>query len=661
MLTKEGSEHRSLNWILTHNKFVKPSGSQYDVSDDYYGFFPINRPEYVVKDFTVFSNRELDSISSELDFVYYTDAYGIYTNEWVYGRDINERSRLVYGGLSNQGYDLFRSMYQKRNLAISEFNNIASPTSLDLRFKMSRILEIDFTGWTGRFFHSLDTLQNPDIPRWMKRLHLRYFGRPFDYPDISGIVLIHESERIMVLQNGVDLDHDIPIIETPDSIQKAYGLPEFVRFPYWFDVTFALDSSDIYAQYNIHTNKSGDSILASHGLTNIFPAIIGDSDENLRYYFCGDWCDNPVPFGLSYFKGSEFLRKFFYNNRDQLDRKKFFWEYYIPLITTIMDNHLEVKDSLDPAIRPLPPTYPNYVPYYRKNNIPLPDIEAIASGRRYDPEEVLGTQYIEAAFRDSMRRAIEEEAARTGYFIGEYGDTIYIDEPKEETDTARVEVDTISRQVEDSLYRESMRDYSDTSTIEQDTIEFKLQDYGFKKSSFRVGGRRPKLQTREETDTLASFNSGRGLQSRSARQNFGYGGRKMIKKSITLAMAEPNEVEEGTGEDDFVIEEPVIQEEEKQTQKAEETEKAYTNNTQYPSNLDLEDQLRLVVGIFNSANDAENVLKGVKKESSEAFITYIPKKKHYRVVYKSYDDPEKADSDFEEVVSKYPNAYVVVF
>ncbi|PTM06119.1 MAG: hypothetical protein DA405_01095 [Bacteroidetes bacterium] len=57
VLDRSGLEHRSFNWITTNNKYVKPDGSQYEITEDYYGFFPVNRPEYVVKDLTVFNQK----------------------------------------------------------------------------------------------------------------------------------------------------------------------------------------------------------------------------------------------------------------------------------------------------------------------------------------------------------------------------------------------------------------------------------------------------------------------------------------------------------------------------------------------------------------------------------------------------------------------------
>ncbi|QNR22828.1 SPOR domain-containing protein [Croceimicrobium hydrocarbonivorans] len=449
VLESSGVEHRSFNWITTNRKFVKPDGSQYEISEDYYGFFPVNRPEYVVKDLTVFNNADLDSMARDMEYVYYTDAYGVYTNEWVYGRDINERSRLVYGGLSEQSYKLFEKMFRNRKLTLTEFNNLASPTPLQLRFKMQRLLELDFTGWTGRYYHSLDTLLNPDIPGWMRRLHRYYYKKPFDYPDIPGMVFVHETERIFVLQMDKDVEHELPIINTGEYLIDQYNLPEFIRYPYWFDVCFAKDTNDVFSTYKIHTTERGDSIMASHHLPNEFPAIIGDHQEHLRWYFCGDWADSPTPFGLSYFKGVQFMRKFFYNNRDDLDRKKFFWEYYEPLVSGLFNDYIDVMDSLE-GPRPLPPVHRNYIPYYRRYNIPLPDVDLIASGRVYNPNEVLGSEYKERAYRDSVLQAEREEASRTGYYIGQYGDTVFL------TDKEMMELE------EQTRYENSMQSRRDS-------------------------------------------------------------------------------------------------------------------------------------------------------------------------------------------------------
>lgn len=618
VLTREANEHRSFNWILTHRKMVKPSGSQYDIAQDYYGFFPVNRPEYRVKDLTVFDEDQLDSLADALDFTYYADAYGIYTNEWVYGLDINERSRLVYGGLSNESYGLFKKMFQNRKLTIAEFNTLASPTALDMRFKMSELLELDFTGWTGRFYESLDTVRNPDIPAWMRRLHRSYYKRPFDYPDIPGVVLIHETERILVLQDGVDLDHEVPIIETPLEVRNRFDLPEYLRFPYWFDICVPLDTSDVMANYRLHTTNRGDSILASANLSNVFPAIIGDHQEQLRYYFCGDWADNPVPFGLAYFMGSQFLRKFFYNNRDNLDRKKFFWEYYVPMVTSILEDYMTRMDSLEPG-RPLPPSYPNYRPFYRRNNIPLPDIARIASGRRYDPFEVLGERYVREAYRDSMRRAIEEEAARSGYFIGEYGDTIYAEELGEQRLDSLVGI-TPEERAQRALEAPSLR-LRDTINMDSLAIARSPLPEAFDPLRFRIGYR-VRIAKAKESDSSATAltdsataNPTPQAPTDSARPQResrpSASGARLLKRPAPL---------------------PLPQEDK--------TQHAY----------------HLVVASVPSEKQAQGIVEDLGKE---AYVLEALQGGRYRVILEGFDDIDAAKARLRVIEQRFPGAWIL--
>ena len=677
VLDRSGAEHRSFNWIITNNKYVKPDGSQYEITEDYYGFFPINRPEYVVKDLTVFSQKEIDSLARDLEYLYYTDAYGIYTNEWVYGRDINERSRLIYGGLSQQSYLLFEKMFRNRKLVITEFNNIASPTSLSLRYKMQRILESDFSGWTGRYYHSLDTLLNPDIPNWMRRLHRRYYKKPFAYPDIPGLVLVHETERILILQAGVDLDYEIPILHTSDSLAKRYGLPEFIRYPYWFDINFAKDTNNVYATYKIHTNARGDSILGSQSLPSEFPAILADHKENLRWYFCGDWADSPTPFGLSYFKGVQFLRKFFYNNRDELDRKKFFWEFYEPLISGIFEDYIAIKDSID-GPRPLPPSYSNYVPYYRRNNMPLPDIDLIASGRVYDPEEVLGTRFKERAYRDSVLQAEREEAARTGYYIGEYGDTVYLsqNEIAELESQARYEQETQGKR--DSI---NQRGLDSARGNGQFNARYRIENAGIQ-PSLRRGARMPiviplskadlakrenyrdslrQLRVDREKSREDSINAKRteAAESIISEENnpvspdqteapvkklnrYKVGGRLPTSFNLDQSTIESEVAIKGKNQVSEVNESVVDKQEQPyEAIVAGKTDKAY----------------HIIVASFDEKKQAEDFLK--RRKEKDIKLIYFPEKGAYRISKGSFPSMPEANQALKNILELYPDAWLL--
>ncbi len=706
VLDRSGVEHRSFNWITTNKKLTKPDGSQYEISDDYYGFFPVNRPEYVVKDLSVFNNREVDSLAEHFEFLYYTDAYGIYTNEWVYGRDINERSRLVYGGLNKQSYRLFEKMFRNRKLVLTEFNNLASPTPLSIRQAMQRVLESDFTGWTGRYYHSLDTLLNPDIPSWMRRLHRQYYKRPFAYDDIPGIVFVHETERIFVLQLDLDLKHELPIINTGDWLIKKYGLPEFIRYPYWFDVNFAKDTANVRATYKIHTTEHGDSILASHGLPNEFPAVLGDHKENLRWYFCGDWADSPTPFGLSYFKGVQFVRKFFYNNRDELDRKKFFWEYYEPLVSGIFDDYVDAMDTLE-GPRPLPPVHRNYEPYYRQNNIPLPNVDLIASGRRYDPNRVYGSEYKEQAYRDSVLQAEKEEASRTGYYIGQYGDTVYLsdDELEELENQARYE--EFAKQRRDSLSRRRLDSIRGVGEFSGD-IEYIRID-----SAYLRGGRLPvtlpltsaelsrrsklRAEAQRRRDSLAriTLDSIMEVEAEEALpealrkpspvdSSFLRGGRIPNKKPLTQEEIDAQKAQQTE----------IILDDDEETYEAPESENIEEDSPEqiiaddgtvvlpnynrfsvggrmakgvFPSQANEEEspsseaeetgRWHIILGDFKDKTDVDDFMAEI--EDSQVKVLYFPELDFYRVSYRSYKDRAKAEQAQLNIIGRYRKSYII--
>jgi hypothetical protein len=71
---------------------------------------------------------------------------------------------------------------------------------------------------------------------------------------------------------------------------------------------------------------------------NQFPAII-EHDKDYRFiYFACDFSDNRMGIYSSYFRGIENLSGAFYSPNQVKDRKMFFWKYYRPFMTTLMDS-----------------------------------------------------------------------------------------------------------------------------------------------------------------------------------------------------------------------------------------------------------------------------------------------------------------------------------
>lgn len=334
VVTPEANEHRSFNWILKHEKFVKPDNSFYEI-EDYRGFFPLDSQKYYINDLDLYSDEQLDSLSDTLDMVYFTDTYGVYYNEWYRHKDETEHSEIIYGRTSSNDFDFMQKMHEKQKLIITEFNTIASPTNVSIRKKMEDEFGVRWSGWVGRYFFSLDTAKNPELPHWVVELYKEQYGNEWPFKE-SGIVLVHESEEIVILDNATDLLHEVPIINTDRYYQEFFGVNEYIRYPFWFDITHLEYDDLVVSTYKIHTNLRGDSILDYHNIPKEFPAVLGDHIINRFYYFAGDFCDNPIAFSAVYSRGIEYLDFFLYNNQDLADRKKFFWTYYRPLMTKIM-------------------------------------------------------------------------------------------------------------------------------------------------------------------------------------------------------------------------------------------------------------------------------------------------------------------------------------
>jgi len=338
VLTREGKEHESLNWILTNEKFVKPDGELYSIQKDYFGFFPKNDRKFSIQGLENFNPEQIDSLAEASQAVYVTDTYGIFSSEWYTQKEQTEHSSLVYGGMSTVDLMFLQTMKQKKKLIITEFNSVASPTTDAVRAEFEMMFGLRWSGWTGRYFESLDTTLNKELPRWLIREYkLRHNNNwPFKR---SGIAFVHFANRVEILENKTDLKEEVPFILTNEENRKHFGLPAKLKYPYWFDVMLTQRSNNVVSIYSIYTNEKGDSILQANGIPKVFPAVIEHTGEYLFYYFAGDFCDNPVDQFAAKIKGIRFFKWFFYNAKEIPERRSFFWEYYSPLVTKILTSY----------------------------------------------------------------------------------------------------------------------------------------------------------------------------------------------------------------------------------------------------------------------------------------------------------------------------------
>lgn len=339
VLTKYGLEHRAFNWVLQHRKYFKPNGDSYSPELDYLGFFPLGNDSFSIKDLSKLTEKQIDSLSSGVDMTYFTDTYGIYDNEWYREKDLGEHSEKVYGGLDKNDVLFLKKMKEKKKLILAEFNFFATPTSITERVEVENLLGLRWSGWTGRYFEQLDTIKNPELPKWVIRLYKNQHKNkwPFTKP---GIVFVHSDETIAILEKETNLSYEVPVVKSFNYGIKKFNIPKEIRYPYWFDITLSTDTNNrVLSYYELFPNESGDSILHHHNIPKIFPAAFENIKDSPYYYFCGDFTDSPIHRTFDELIGMEYLKMFVLNESDLNDRTPFFWRYYLPLTTKILDDY----------------------------------------------------------------------------------------------------------------------------------------------------------------------------------------------------------------------------------------------------------------------------------------------------------------------------------
>lgn len=339
VLTKIGLEHRAFDWVLHHRKYFKPNGDSYSPESDYLGFFPLENDSFSTKDLSKLTEEQIDSLSRITDMTYFTDTYGIYDNEWYRKKDLGEHSAKVYGGLDKNDVLFLKKMKERKKLILAEFNLFATPTSNRERIEGENILGLKWSGWTGRYFEQLDTIKNPELPKWVVRLYKKQHKNkwPFTNP---GIVFVHSDETIAILEKETDLNYEVPLVKSFKYGVEKFNIPKEIRYPYWFDITLSTDTNNrVLSYYELRPNVRGDSILNHHNIPKIFPAAFENITASPYYYFCGDFTDSPIRKTFDELIGMEYFKMFVLNEYDLNDRTPFFWRYYLPLTTKILDNY----------------------------------------------------------------------------------------------------------------------------------------------------------------------------------------------------------------------------------------------------------------------------------------------------------------------------------
>lgn len=347
VLNDDYQEHVSLYWVLNNSRYVKPNGELYSPQKDYFGFFPRKDGKYLISGLEYKTEKDLQVLADSYDMVYYTDLYGIYWTEWhnEYPNikpterpgKVGERSSLLYGGLTQNELKLLKLIKERKKLIINEFNIIASPTSEKIRKEYEDEFDITWSGWIGRYFDNLDTVTNKELPLWLIRNYKKQNNNNWPFTK-SGIAFVRSDDKIVILENQTHLKNEVPVIKTKTNHKDYYSVSDQIKYPFWFDISSSGASNEVISQYHIEANTIGDSILKNWGIPHEFPAVIKSKMDYPYYYFAGDFADNPISMNSSYFKWAHKFDFLFYPS-SIYERESFFWLYYRPLITRILEDY----------------------------------------------------------------------------------------------------------------------------------------------------------------------------------------------------------------------------------------------------------------------------------------------------------------------------------
>ncbi len=338
--TLERDKHKSFTWILTNERFVKRNKKNYSAKKDYFGFSP-TRPlrEHGSKK-NDYRLLDLLNLAENNDAIYITDTYGISFDDWYEGLNKTRKPRQIYGGLNNNDNLLIKEMKDRNKLVVLEYNTFDYPT---IQFESVRIQErlgIKFTGWTGKYYPELDTTV-PGFPIWMTAMYRKQYQKPWNFSK-KGIVLLSER-KIIVLEEGTHLANPMPHIITDSLNGNKWNLPQSVAFDQSFDIIDP-NGSNIISKFRLSTTTAGDTLLAANFLTNEFPAVIQESQNQRTYYFSGDFAHYRIPGWTARFKGVDKLAGIFFSNKPD-DTRRFFWHYYRPLINGIFTDYYNSLNS----------------------------------------------------------------------------------------------------------------------------------------------------------------------------------------------------------------------------------------------------------------------------------------------------------------------------
>lgn len=307
-------EHLGINWILNHGKYVKKDGSSYLITADQDN---LQVDETTKND----SSKDVPESYDDADVIYLADTSGeLRKSEW---EAIQKRLQQ-----------------EKRSTFIVESTNFASTTSEKVQEMMTDDLQIERSGWIGRYFGELDPTINKEIPEWIFELYSEKEKQDWIYEG-SGFILVQKKTKELVILTNKHVTGEIHLAFT-DVGQEKFSMKKPIPYGEWFDIVRARDEQDVFATYEWNLTEAGREILKEHELPTSFAAIVGSRKGNaMSYYVAGHFTNiEKVPTFYQY-KWLPIIKKMV--TRLNFSDNRFYWQGSVPLIDALL------KESTKPV------------------------------------------------------------------------------------------------------------------------------------------------------------------------------------------------------------------------------------------------------------------------------------------------------------------------
>jgi cellulose synthase/poly-beta-1,6-N-acetylglucosamine synthase-like glycosyltransferase len=326
-------EHQRLMWLLSQQKAAGARGLLWDPTRDYSGWDPYEKKP-----------RELASADLEgRTMLIIADTYGVYRDDYdTFPRPVAhlEINPKVYGGLSKHDVELIEGFVARGGRILAEFNTFATPTAMEERKRMEKVLNLRWLGWAGR---RIENWADPEeVAKWVQQRWAEETGRPFDLEG-PGILLIHEDGRVVCLQEDIDIPQN-PLTLNYDG----HSIP----YKYWFDVLDSVDPTEVHGTYKLATLSSGRNLLQKFGLPSEWPAMLWDK-KMTHVYIGADVADGKDSLGPPWLAFVPALRAQMAKYGVVSEDVRLLWHVYAPIVDAFL--RPGGVPALGATVAPLPP------------------------------------------------------------------------------------------------------------------------------------------------------------------------------------------------------------------------------------------------------------------------------------------------------------------